>query len=1008
MRHRLLLVFTLLNMCLSADAQTIDATLVEINYSSSSNPENITKGITKIYFSAEGNGNGRELYVYDFITNTTKLVKEIYVGWQSGIDNSTFITIGDILYFIGTDPVNGIELWRSDGTAAGTYLVKNINPTGDVNFVDSNIGELTVYNGKIVFSATDGVNGQELWISDGTNTGTFMLNDIRLGATGSTPTDLFVFNNEIYFTASDGIVGREIWKSNGTSSGLSLLKDIAPSASGLSSGNHFIIFNNNFYFYAKTGGGFSGYDLWKSDGTAAGTIFVKDLPQSFNNDDLAILGIATSNYFVFRVTATSIGYELWISDGTDSGTHLLKDINPVSDGLESDCQFTLLNDKVFFIANDNIHGKELWVTDGSMNGTEMVKDIQIGDGSTTITKLTAASNFLIFSAYVNALNPDYPTLWKSDGTESGTSQIKDINVGINDVNVDYIPINNEVFFAAQTNFNGVELWHTDGTESNTQLFEDVNRSAGYAPQDFTELNGNVVFFSGHGNSTGWEPFITDGTINGTHLIKDVNPDTGSIASLNDISPEFLKVGGNAYYRGYINAFGYELHKTDGTFANTGLIKDIAPGTANSIDENTLFMEYNGIMYFKANDQVHGNELWRTDGTDAGTYMIKDINVGAGSSISGSNSSFVSSYKRYAVLNNRLYFVAYDGTDYSLWSTDGTDGGTIKSITLPSAGSYDARIIINATSSKIFFISNSLNDPNQGLQTLWSSDGSTAGTIQIGVWASTLSGLPFKKSTVFNDELYFSAKNINNHVLMKTDGTVAGTVMLKDDFTRNFSYMDVCGEFVYFSFTDLTFGTNYLDKELWRTDGTPAGTTLLPPVNATYITLSGYTCLQDRLIYLSDTFPKRISITDGFVSNSYDFNIVNGINFIDYERIDHRAIKVIGDKLYFGATNNRSGNELYISGMQSFLNTTEHNSINKIENDVIIAPNPSNGFISITTNQKNTLILSIDIYNLLGEKIISNKCNEISPNLNLSNLDKGLYLVTIKTGMSTITKKILIK
>jgi hypothetical protein len=49
-------------------------------------------------------------------------------------------------------------LWRSDGTAAGTIMVKNINPSGDSYPVF-----LTAVGSTLYFRATDGTNGNELW-----------------------------------------------------------------------------------------------------------------------------------------------------------------------------------------------------------------------------------------------------------------------------------------------------------------------------------------------------------------------------------------------------------------------------------------------------------------------------------------------------------------------------------------------------------------------------------------------------------------------------------------------------------------------------------------------------------------------------------------------------------------------------------------------------------------------------------------------------------------------------
>ncbi|MBR9970880.1 ELWxxDGT repeat protein [Magnetospirillum sulfuroxidans] len=94
------------------------------------------------------------------------------------------------MFFAATDGTNGTELWKSDGTAVGTVMVKDINPGSS----SSSPNHLTNVNGTLYFSATDGTNGTELWKSDGTAVGTVMVKDIRTGTVGSGPTYLVNIN----------------------------------------------------------------------------------------------------------------------------------------------------------------------------------------------------------------------------------------------------------------------------------------------------------------------------------------------------------------------------------------------------------------------------------------------------------------------------------------------------------------------------------------------------------------------------------------------------------------------------------------------------------------------------------------------------------------------------------------------------------------------------------------------------------------------------------------------
>jgi len=142
-------------------------------------------------------------------TAGTPLVKDINV---LGSSNPQFLTAVDgTLYFSATDAVNGTELWKSDGTAAGTVMVKNINVSGS-----SNPQFLTAVDGTPYFSATDAVNGTELWKSDGTAAGTVMVKNINPGIDNSNPENLTEVSGTLYFSATDGVNGTELWKSDGT------------------------------------------------------------------------------------------------------------------------------------------------------------------------------------------------------------------------------------------------------------------------------------------------------------------------------------------------------------------------------------------------------------------------------------------------------------------------------------------------------------------------------------------------------------------------------------------------------------------------------------------------------------------------------------------------------------------------------------------------------------------------------------------------------------------------
>jgi ELWxxDGT repeat protein len=169
------------------------------------------------------------------------------------------------LYFRADDGVHGSELWRSDGTAAGTAQVKDVAAGAGGSYPSG----LAVLGSTLFFSAGGGATGRELWKSDGTAAGTVLVKDIRPGATSGYPSYLAAAGGILFFSAGDGINGYELWKSDGSTAGTTLVKDIDP-GSPSSFPFPLIAVGGKVFFTANDGTG--GYDLWTSDGSAAGTV----------------------------------------------------------------------------------------------------------------------------------------------------------------------------------------------------------------------------------------------------------------------------------------------------------------------------------------------------------------------------------------------------------------------------------------------------------------------------------------------------------------------------------------------------------------------------------------------------------------------------------------------------------------------------------------------------------------------------------------------------------------
>ena len=323
------------------------------------------------------------------------------------------------------DGVTGFELWKTDGTDAGTVLVKDINPSTALGSFHYRFSDFTVFNGALYFQANDGVNGFELWKTDGTTEGTAMLKDINTAAgAGSSPTDFTVFNGELYFSAGDDVSSRKLWKTDGTAAGTMLVKDIN-TGTGTGFGpdefpRGFPVFNGALYFRVQNG---FAYELWKTDGTAAGTVLVGDGNTAVWGSHLTY-GFAVldgelyfqANYFL------QANAELWKTDGTAAGTVLVKDINTENGGRSSNyifTDFTVFNGALYFQTRDNGNGRRLWKTDGTAAGTVLVKDNEVGATGSNNSGFAVSNGALYFQSG--------SALWKTDGTAAGTVLVKDTN-----------------------------------------------------------------------------------------------------------------------------------------------------------------------------------------------------------------------------------------------------------------------------------------------------------------------------------------------------------------------------------------------------------------------------------------------------------------------------------------------------------------------------------------------------------------------------------------------------
>ncbi|HYD23042.1 MAG TPA: ELWxxDGT repeat protein, partial [Flavipsychrobacter sp.] len=258
-----------------------------------------------IYFATSDGVTGRELWISDGTTAGTSLLKDINTSSAaSGPDR--FVAFANKVYFSAYDGVSD-GLYCTDGTTAGTTLVATVNIGGCISGTVQNI--YGIYNGILYFQGSDVSTGCELWVSDGTSSGTMMLKDINAGSGSSVPFGFLEYNGQLYFRASDGAAGYEMWVTDGTAAGTVLFKDFNP-GSGDGLPYYHVIYHGKMYFIADDGS--NGFHLWESDGTLANTVIrapsISPLPDPLSS---AIPTVHDTSLFFQAEYRSDYGNELY-------------------------------------------------------------------------------------------------------------------------------------------------------------------------------------------------------------------------------------------------------------------------------------------------------------------------------------------------------------------------------------------------------------------------------------------------------------------------------------------------------------------------------------------------------------------------------------------------------------------------------------------------------------------------------------------------------------------------
>jgi ELWxxDGT repeat protein len=330
-----------------------------------------------------------------------------------------------------------------------------------------------------------------------------------------------------------------------------------------------------------------------------------------------------------------------------------------------------------------------------------------------------------------------------------------------------------------------------------------------------------------------------------------------------------------------------------------LLKDINAGIEHGASSMLNATVYNGKLYFTAQDVLDNRELWSTDGTTTGTVMVKDIETGR------------SSYPgNYFVYNGKLYFTAITAAEGSeLWKTDGTASGTamFKDVWTGTTSSYPRNFV--EYDGNLYFTA---EEPLSGgfHHVLYKTDGTTTAPLSLGPW--TVGSMYF---TELNGKLYFGADNTlaaTGSELWSTDGTTVGTTLLKDitagvgaslpEFLTPFG----SSKFVFSAKTTAGY-------ELYISDGTDPGTMLLKDINPGLGSSfpDGFTEMNGKMYFFANdgTAGREPWVTDGTPAGTM---MVKDVFSGSDGSVAGGVYANLGSKLVFVAENGSQGKELWIT------------------------------------------------------------------------------------------------
>jgi len=698
------------------------------------------------------------------------------------------------------------------------YLLKDVNaaPVAASSMPHDFVrGDTVTY-----FLASTPQTGRELWVTDGTEAGTRLVSDSEPGPAEREITGVAAIGDQGFFTeiretgtVENSVVQTILWASDGTAAGAhEVIRVMGPSDD-----SDVLVAAGRRLFFAAHDSSIPATNVWESDGTAAGTQIV----HAFSEPNFTRVKMAPLADGIVFAGVSENEYQLWYANAA-SATFLTTLTGDSVDCL-SRLDLTAIGGQMYFVASDGA-GCALWKTDGTAQGTGKVRG-GLGTAAGQLTELAGQAFFVVGEGAAGQSG-----IWRSDGSEDGTVPIAAM---IPEDAPGLIAAGGRLFFATyRPDPSVVQLWSSDTTGALIQMFAEAD---GTLFPTIAPL-GNQIVFKFPSSESGTGLWISDGTQAGTRLVRELNP-------AGDAGVEFASPGTPLLFAADDGVTGDELWATDGTPEGTRLVRNIAPDDEQTLSSSAHdLVRVGDIIYFVTSipPSFIPDQLWKTDGSADGTVLLHGP---------------LAPITQFTALDDRVFFAAGP----TLWTSDGTPDGTV-ALTTPDESSPSSISDLTRLVNVVIFLQRV-----RGGSQLCRSDGTVAGTqcfasggsgprVAFGdelffltdfadteLWAvadgqsprlvkdiprGSLQGVGPQQLAVSNGRLLFFANDGTHGMeLWRSDGTADGTTLLADIHpgtagSQAGPIVDVAGN-AYFAADDGVHGT-----ELWRTDGTPTGTELV--------------------------------------------------------------------------------------------------------------------------------------------------------------------------------------